>query len=394
MGKLSGVRVLDLSRVLSGPFCTALLADLGAEVIKIESPGSGDDSRRFGPFVNGASVYFALINRNKKSVTLNLKHARARDLLLELARRSDVLVENFRPGVAARLGLDYRALKEINSGLVYLSISGFGQSGPRADAPAYDLIIQAMSGLMSTTGQPDGPPTSVGESLADLWTGVLGSWAVLAALLERAQTGRGEHIDLAMFDALLAMQVTGASQLFASGGAPPRVGNRHPVTTPVDTYRTRDGYVAIVAPSDAHFAALADVIGRPALAHDDRFRDNAARRARVDELRESIEAWSAGLATDEAVAACRARDIPAGPVWDLAQAMRSDQAAAREVVQNVVHPAFGTIGMLPQPAKFQREPATQTTREPMLGEHSAEVLGALLGLGASDVEALRAEGVV
>ena len=185
-------------------------------MIKIESPEAGDDSRRFGPFVNGASVYFALINRNKKSVTLNLKHARSRELVAELARRSDVVVENFRPGVAARLGVDYRTLKEANSGLVYLSISGFGQSGPRADAPAYDLIIQAMLGLMSTTGFPDGPPTCVGESLADLWTGMLGSWAVLAALVERAQTGRGEHIDLAMFDSLLAMQVTGLSQLFAS----------------------------------------------------------------------------------------------------------------------------------------------------------------------------------
>ncbi len=394
MGKLSGIRVLDLSRVLSGPFCTALLADLGAEVIKIESPGAGDDSRRFGPFVNGASVYFALINRNKKSVTLNLKHARARGLIAELARRSDVVVENFRPGVAARLGLDYRALKEANSGIVYLSISGFGQDGPRADAPAYDLIIQAMSGLMSTTGFPDGPPTCVGESLADLWTGMLGSWAVLAALLARTQTGRGEHIDLAMFDSLLAMQVTGLSQLFASGRPPPRVGNQHPVTTPVDAYATSDGYVAVVAPSDAHFVGLAEVIGQPTLAGEARFRDNAARKENVVPLRALIEAWTRGRSTDAAVAALRARDIPAGPVWDLGQALGSDQAAARELVRNVPHPAFGSIGMLPQPAKFQREPAGAVVREPLLGEHTAEVLGALLGLSAADVERLRAEGAI
>jgi CoA:oxalate CoA-transferase len=394
MGKLSGIRVLDLSRVLSGPFCTALLADLGAEVIKIESPGAGDDSRRFGPFVNGASVYFALINRSKKSVTLNLKHARSRALVAELARRSDVVVENFRPGVAGRLGLDYRTLKEANSGLVYLSISGFGQSGPRADAPAYDLIIQAMSGLMSTTGFPDGPPTCVGESLADLWTGMLGSWAVLAALVERAQTGRGEHIDLAMFDSLLAMQVTGLSQLFASGHAPPRVGNRHPVTTPVDAYATRDGHVAVVAPSDAHFAALAEVIGRPELARDERFRENAGRREHVAELRTIIEAWSRGRSSEEAVAALRARDIPAGPVWDLRQALDSDQTAARELVRNVAHPAFGVLGVLPQPAKFQREPAATVTREPLLGEHTDEVLTALLGLAPTEIQRLRAEGVV
>jgi CoA:oxalate CoA-transferase len=394
MGKLSGIRVLDLSRVLSGPFCTALLADLGAEVIKIEAPGAGDDSRRFGPFVNGASVYFALINRNKKSLTLNLKHARARGLVVELARRSDVVVENFRPGVAARLGLDYRALKEANSGLVYLSISGFGQSGPRTDAAAYDLIIQAMSGLMSTTGFPDGPPTCVGESLADLWTGLLGSWAVLAALVERAQTGRGEYIDLAMFDSLLAMQVTGLSQLFASGRAPPRVGNRHPVTTPVDSYATRDGHVAVVAPSDAHFAALAEVIGRPELAGDERFRDNAARRERVGELRVIIEAWTRGRTSDEAVVALRARDIPAGPVWDLQQALGSDQAVARELVRNVAHPAFGSVGVLPQPAKFQREPAGGVTREPLLGEHTDEVLATLLGLAPGEIQRLRAERVV
>jgi len=394
MGKLSGIRVLDLSRVLSGPFCTALLADLGAEVIKIESPGAGDDSRRFGPFVNGASVYFSLINRSKKSVTLNLKHARARELVMELARRADVVVENFRPGVAARLGLDYRSLKEANSGLVYLSISGFGQSGPRADQPAYDLIIQAMSGLMSTTGFPDGPPTCVGESLADLWTGMLGSWAVLAALVERAQTGRGEHIDLAMFDSLLAMQVTGLAQLFASGHAPPRVGNRHPVTTPVDTYPTRDGYVALVAPTDAHFVALSEVIGRPELAGGARFRTNAARRERVAELRAIIEAWSRGRSSDEAIAALRARDIPAGPVWNLEQALGSDQAAARELVRTVAHPTLGSIGMLPQPAKFQREPAGAVTREPLLGEHTDEVLGSLLGMGAGDIQQLRAAGVV
>jgi len=394
MGKLSGVRVLDLSRVLSGPFCTALLADLGAEVIKIESPGTGDDSRRFGPFVNGASVYFALINRSKRSVTLNFKHERARALVLELARVSDVVVENFRPGVAARLGLDYRTLKEANSGLVHLSISGFGQTGPRADAPAYDLIIQAMSGLMSTTGFPDGPPTCVGESLADLWTGMLGSWAVLAALVERAQTGRGEHIDLAMFDSLLAMQVTGLSQLFASGHAPPRVGNRHPVTTPVDAYATRDGYIAVVAPSDAHFAALAEVIGRSELATDERFRGNAARRERVAELRAVIETWSRRRSSDEAVTALRARDIPAGPVWDLQQALGSDQTAARELVRNVPHPVFGSLGVLPQPAKFQREPAGAVQREPLLGEHTGEVLGGLLGLAPGAIEQLRAEGVI
>jgi CoA:oxalate CoA-transferase len=386
--------VIDLSRVLSGPFCTALLADLGAEVIKVESPGGGDDSRRFGPFVQGESVYFALINRNKKSVTLNLREPRARALLVALAKDADVVVENFRPGVARRLGCDYATLAAPNPRLVYLSISGFGQDGPKALWPAYDLIIQAMSGVMSITGQPDGPPTALGESLADLWTGLLGSWAVLAALAARSSTGRGEHIDLAMFDSMLALQVTGLAQLAASGRAPARVGNRHPVTTPVDTFATRDGHVAIVVPSDAQFARLCPLIGRPDLAADPRFADNAARREREAELKSIVERWSRELSTEAAVAACHGVDIAAGPVWDLAQAAGSDQAAARGLVRRVPHPAFGVIGMVLQPAKFALEDAPAAAREPRLGEHNEEVLGTRLGLSKPELERLRAEGVV
>jgi CoA:oxalate CoA-transferase len=393
MGQLDALKVLDLSRVLSGPFCTALLADLGAEVIKIETPGGGDDSRRFGPFVQGESVYFALINRNKKSVTLNLREPRAQGLLAALARDADVVVENFRPGVAKRLGCDYPTLAAVNPRLVYLSISGFGQQGPKAGWPAYDLIIQAMSGVMSTTGAPDGPPTALGESLADLWTGLFGSWAVLAALAARARTGRGEHVDLAMFDAMLALQVTGLAQLQAGGRAPARVGSRHPVTTPVDAFATRDGYVAIVVPSDAQFARFAAVIGQPGLAEDPRFRDNASRRANEAALKAIIETWSRALTTEQAVAACHAAEIPAGPVWDLAQAARSDQSAARALVERVAHPALGALDLVRQPARFAGAGAPAPVREPRLGEHTAEILGRL-GLAAEEVERLRADGIV
>src|SRR5438105_13620837 len=256
MTLLAGVRVLDLSRVMSGPYCTALLADLGAEVVKVETPGSGDDSRHFGPFVNGASVYFALLNRGKKSISLNLKHGRAKAIARGLAAQSDVVVENFRPSVAARLGLDYPSLASANARLIYLSISGFGQQGPFAARPAYDLIVQAMSGIMSITGQADGPPTAIGESLADVATGMFGAFAIASALFERSCSGRGRHIDLAMFDSLIAMQLTALSRLWATGTAPERVGNRHPVTTPVDCFRAADGLVAIVVPSDAHFRRL------------------------------------------------------------------------------------------------------------------------------------------
>ena len=391
---LSGLRVLDLSRVLSGPYCTALLADLGAEVIKIETPGRGDDSRHFGPFTGGESVYFALINRNKKSVALNLKDPRAKEIVHRLAEKSDVVVENFRPGVAARLGMDYEVLSRRNPRLVYLSISGFGQEGPHAGWAAYDLIIQAMSGIMSVTGQPEGPPTALGESLGDLWTGLMGSWAVLAALQARARTGQGERIDLAMFDALISMQMTGLANLLASGKAPPRVGNRHPVTTPVNTYRCRDGLVALVVPSDVHFKALCAVMGRAELASDASFRKNLDRFANEAALRAAIEHWSEALDVDDVVARCHAAQIPAGPVWDLAQAAGSAQAAARGLLRPVQHPAFGELKVIPQPAKFSRSGNVEPKREPALGEHTGEILQGLLGLTREEIEALRSAGAI
>ena len=388
MSLLAGVRVLDLSRVMSGPYCTALLADLGAEVIKIETPGAGDDARRFGPFVGEASVYFALLNRNKKSVTLNLKSTRAREIVAALAAKCDVVVENFRPGVAARLEVDAARLCARNPRLVYLSISGFGQSGQLAAWPAYDLIIQAMSGLMSITGSPDGPPTAVGESIADVATGLFGAWAVLAALWQRERSGDGQVIDLAMLDAMLSMQLTGLARYAAEGCAPPRVGNRHPVTTPVDVFSARDGHVAMVVPSDAQFRELCAILGQPALADEARYATNAARRANEASLRALIESWTAARTVAEVVQACHARAIPAGPVWDLAQAWRSRPGPA------VAHPAFGTLELALQPAKFSAQAKVRAVREPALGEHTASVLGELLGLGATDVETLRVEGVL
>ena len=389
MGMLSGIRVLDLSRVMSGPYCTALLADLGAEVIKVETPGSGDDSRHFGPFVGEASVYFALLNRAKKSMTLNLKEPRAREILAQLAGKCDVVVENFRPGVAARLECDAARLRAANPRLVYLSLSGFGQGGPLAGWPAYDLVIQAMSGLMSTTGTAEGPPTASGESIADAWTGLFGSWAVLAALLHRERTGEGQAIDLAMFDSMLAMQLTGLARLTASGEAPARVGNRHPVTSPVDTYATADGSVAMVVPTDAQFAALCEVLGQPGLAADARFADNAARRANYEPLKEAIEAWTRKQSTGDAVRLLQARGIPAGPVWDLKTAYGSAQAKLRGVLAPVAHETIASLAMAPQPAKFSGMQPPNPSREPRLGEHTAEVLGGLLGLDAAAIESLR-----
>ena len=394
MGMLSGVRVLDLSRVMSGPYCTALLADLGAEVIKVETPGSGDDSRHFGPFVGEASVYFALLNRTKKSVTLNLKEPKARAILAQLTGTCDVVVENFRPGVAARLECDAARLRAVNPRLVYLSLSGFGQGGPLAGWPAYDLVIQAMSGLMSTTGTAEGSPTACGESIADVWTGLFGSWAVLAALLHRERTGEGQAIDLAMFDSMLAMQLTGLARLTASGEAPGRVGNRHPVTSPVDTYASADGSIAMVVTTEAQFAALCEAIGQPALAADARFGDNTARRANYAQLKDAIEAWTCKQSTSDAVRLLQVRGIPAGPVWDLKTAYGSAQSKLRGVLAPVEHETIASLSMALQPAKFSGSQGVSPSREPGLGEHTAEVLGGLLGLDAAAIQVLRDTGAI
>jgi len=391
MGKLSGLRVIDFSRVMSGPFCTALLADLGAEVIKIEMPQRGDDSRHFGPYVNGTSLYFALLNRNKRSVTLDLKKPRALELVRRLVRDADVVVENFRPGVAQGLGLDYDSLKSLNPRLVYLSISGFGQDGAMASWPAYDLVIQAMSGLMSITGHPGGPPTCVGESIGDLWAGLMGSWAILAALYARERTGQGDYIDLAMFDALHIMQVTGLSRLAATGLAPERVGNRHPVTVPVDCFRARDGWVVIVVSSDAQFAKFARVLGRPELPTESRFATNAARAANEPALRAMIEQWTSGHAVAEIVEGCLAADIPAGPVWTLAEAADRARAGGRALERPVDHPVYGRLAMTSQPARFRNEPPDTVRRDPLLGEDNEKILRGELGLTADEYAALQAD---
>jgi CoA:oxalate CoA-transferase len=334
-----------------------------------------------------------MINRNKKSLVLNLRDPRAQSIVAELAAKADVVVENFRPGVAARLRVDQATLRADNPRLVYLSISGFGQTGPVTGLPAYDLIIQAMSGLMSVTGDADGQPTAVGESVADLWTGLFGSWAVLAALNARTRTGRGEYIDLAMFDAMMSMQLTGLSQLQATGAAPVRVGNRHPVTTPVDSFATDDGHLTIVVPTDDHFARLCQVVGRPGLATDPRFASGTARRENRDGLRAVLAEWFEGRRTDAAVALLQAADIPAGAVQDLAQAMASPQAVAHHIGPRVDHPTFGQIRMVAQPAQFASGGTVDVRREPLLGEDGDAVLQGILGRSPEEVAALREAGV-
>ncbi|MFZ3567105.1 CaiB/BaiF CoA transferase family protein [Streptomyces sp. BH097] len=380
MTVLQGLRVLDLSRVLAGPYCTALLADLGADVVKVEPP-AGDDARHLGPFRDGESVYFAQLNRGKRSIALDLKNPDDHALLLRLVERADVFVENFRPGVAQRLGIDHPALAAVNPRLVYASISGFGQSGPMREHPAYDLIVQAMSGLMAGTGTPGGPPTRVGESVGDLMAGLFASWAISSALYDRERGGRGRYIDIAMLDSLVALQVTAMSLVTATGQLPGRVGNRHPVSTPFDTYRTADGLVAIAVASDSVFDRFAALVGRPDLPSDPRFHDDTARSRHVEQVREITEEWSSTLTTDQALKLAQEAGVPAAPIWELTDALRSEQIQQRGLIGEFDHPVLGPTPYLRQPAQFGDASPAPTAPSPGLGAHADDVVAQWLSGG-------------
>lgn len=395
---LDGVRVLDLSRVMSGPYCTAMLADLGADVIKIEKPGSGDDARRFGPYKDGESAYFLLLNRGKKSVTVDLKTSEGIALVIDIARKSDVVVENFRPGVAGRLGLGYDAVRAVNPRIVYASISGFGQESPLADRPALDLAIQAMSGLMSMTGPKEGGPFAVGESIADVSTGMFAAWGIMAALFERERSGEGRYLEVAMLDSLFSMMLTGLGRLLYTGETPGRVGNRHPETYPVDLFSTKSGDVVLVVPTDALFATFAEIIGRPELAEDERFRSYAGRSRNDDALRAIIAEWARNMSAEEVIALLGKASIPCAPVWSLDQMAGSDHARERNLVIAGQHAKLGAVPVVPQPVRFsgaQRgvesgaEPVT-----PLLGEHTEAVLRDLLGKTGAEVRSLAEKKII
>ncbi len=388
-GLLHGIRVLDLSRVMSGPYCTSMLADLGAEVIKVELPGRGDEGRAFGPYRDGESTYFMLLNRNKKSVTIDMKSRQGRDLVRALIPKCDVLVENFRPGVMHRLGLSYDAVRGLNDRIVYASISGFGQNSPLKDLPAFDLVIQAMSGLMSLTGPKDGPPTAVGESVADVCTGMFAAFGIVTALLARERGGAGRHIDVSMLDSIMSMQLTGLSRQLYFQDTPRPVGNRHPVTYPVDSFPTCDGTIVMVCFSDGTFAALCKAMGQPELAEDPRFRTNAERNRNEDALRALIGEWTSARTTETVLAALHDANIPAAPVWDLAQLTASEHVAARGLIAEGQHKRFGTVPLVPQPVKFSGTRSADRPTTPMLGEHTREVLESALGLDAAAIAALK-----
>ena len=389
---LAGLRVVDFSRVLAGPFCTALLGDLGAEVIKVEPP-TGDDYRAVGPFANGESGLFAAMNRNKQSVVIDLKTDAGRELAQSLSANADVVVENFRPGVAEKLGIGYARLSEINPALVYASVSGFGQTGPESHRPAYDIILQAMCGLMDATGSPDGSPTLVGESVSDVVSGLFASWGVLAALLSREKTGKGTHVDVSMFDATLSLCATLVARVAATGSAPRRAGNRHPSSAPFGAYRAADGFYVVAVLNNKLFETFAEAIGQAHLATDSRYASDESRCRFEADLRASIEAWSAHRTVDEVNRMLGAAGIPVAPIRNVQQALDSDQAVFRGLLTDVVLEDGRALRLPTQPVKFSAYDANRLTPAAALGEHTEAVLSAM-GFDASRIDALRTSGAL
>ncbi len=393
MQPLDDLVVVDLTRALAGPYCTMMLADLGARVLKIEAPDGGDDTRGWGPpFLGGESAYFLSINRNKQSVTLNLKHPRGRDILWRLLERADVLVENFRPGAMDRLGLGYAAVHERVPRLVYCSISGFGQTGPYRERAAYDLIVQGMGGIMGITGEPDGEPMRVGIAVADICAGMFAAYAIVAALRARERTGRGQWIDAAMLDGQVAWMTYMAANYFATGQNPPRAGSAHLNLVPYQPFPTRDGFVNVAVGSESLWQRFCQAVGVP-IADDPRFATNAARVAHRGELVGLLVPIFRGRTTAEWVARLLASGVPAGPIYQMSEVMADPQVRHREMVVELEHPRAGRIAVNGVPVKLSATPGAVRTPPPVLGEHTEGVLRDL-GLSADEIAALREERVV
>ena len=409
-GPLAGILVVDCSTVLAGPYCTMLLADLGAEVIKVEPP-EGDGTRAWGPpWVAagalgpddpGVAAYFLAINRNKRSIRLDLRRPEGARILRELLGRADVLVENFRVGGFARLGFDDDALADLNARLVHLAISGYGPTGPQADLPGYDFVVQAVAGLMSITGFNDregGQPTKVGVAISDVVTGLLGCVAVLAALEGRGRSDspahdRGQRIDLSLLESTLAILINQAQNAFATGRSPGRRGNAHPNIVPYETFATSDGELALAVGSERQWRRFCTALDLPELAADPRFATNGERVARRDALRPILAERLAGATTAAWLERLEAAEVPCGPIQGVLEALQSEQAQARSMTATVDHPRLGPIRQVGVPFKLGATPATIRTAPPLLGEQSAEIL-AELGYEPAAIDRLRAEGVI
>ena len=405
-GPLSGLRVLDFSRILAGPWAAQTMADLGAEVIKMERRFTGDDTRQWGPpFIadeDGREIpdaaYFHCANRGKKSLTLDLASARGQEIVRRLAATSDILVENYKRGGLARYRLGYEDLREVNPGLIYCSITGFGQTGPYADRAGYDFLIQAMGGLMSITGErddlPGGGPQKVGVAVTDVLTGLYTAIAALAALREREETGLGKHVDMALFDVAVASTANQAMNYLVSGEAPGRMGNGHPNVVPYQSFATADSYVVVAVGNDSQFARFCEAGGRPELAGDERFATNAGRVAHRDALIPALSEMMRTRTQAEWIAALEAVGVPCGPINDLDQIFADPQAIARELRIELPHSEAGKLPGVANPIRYVGAPHDYAGGAPVLGEHTDQVLAGILGMDEDEIAALREDGVV
>jgi crotonobetainyl-CoA:carnitine CoA-transferase CaiB-like acyl-CoA transferase len=394
MTPLGGIRIVDLTRVLAGPYASLLLADMGAEVIKVEEPGRGDDTRAWPPFAGGESTYFMSVNRGKKSLTLNLKAEGGRTVLRRLLEGADVLLENFRPGTLARLGFGYGAVRAWNPRLVYCSISGFGESGPEAWRPGYDLVVQGESGIMDLTGFPDGPPVKVGTSIADLAAGTMAAHGVVLSLFARERTGRGQKVEIAMIEVMAALLTYQGQAYFATGASPTRRGNQHPSIVPYEVFEATDGYLTVGVANNSLWGRFCQAVERLDLAADPRF-DSEARRV---EHRATLVPLLAATFRTRPVAEWIERlgrvGVPAGKIKAVGEVLESEHLRARGTIVSLTHPTAGPMRMVGPPIRLSETPAAGATPAPRLGEHTTEILGKLCGYSGDEIASLLAEGAV
>ncbi|NUB24961.1 CaiB/BaiF CoA transferase family protein [Azospirillum brasilense] len=398
-GPLSHVRVLELSRVLAGPWAAQTLADLGADVIKVERPGAGDDTRAWGPpWAGEESAYFLSTNRGKRSITIDFERPEGQELVRKLAAQADVVIENFKVGGLVKYGLDYDSLKAVNPGLVYCSITGFGQDGPYAKRAGYDFMIQGMGGLMSITGQPDaeagGGPVKVGVAVTDVFTGLYATIGVLGALAHRDRTGEGQWVNLALLDVQVAVLANQAMNYLVGGKAPQRLGNAHPNIVPYQAFATLDGHIILAVGNDGQFTKFCQVAGRPELAQDPRYATNPARVANRKELVPILELLLEQRTSRDWLSALEAVGVPCGPINDVSQVFADPHVQARHIHQDLPHPTAGTVPTVASPIRYSATPIEHTVAPPTLGQHTDAVLEQALGLCAADIAALREKGVV
>ncbi|MFZ5967563.1 MAG: CaiB/BaiF CoA transferase family protein [Bacillota bacterium] len=391
---LEGIKVLDLTRVLAGPYATMVMADMGADIIKIEAPGVGDDSRQFGPYVGNESAYFMSLNRNKRSIVLNLKEEKAKDLFREMVKKADVVVENFRPGTMEKLGLGYEELKKINPKIIYAACSGFGHSGPYSKRAAYDAVVQAMGGIMSITGEKGGKPTRVGPSIGDITAGLFSAIGILAAINYRNNTGTGQKVDVAMLDCQVAILENAIARYVVTGQAPKPAGNRHSSITPFEPFETADGEIMIAAGNDALFVKLCEVLNTTGWIEDERFKTNPLRTKNVEELVPLINALTKEKTTKEWQDILDKAGVPNGPINTVDKVLEDPQVLARQMITEIEHPVAGKLKMPGVPIKMSETQGSVRRPAPLLGQHTEEILQQMLGMSSEEIETLKKENVL